>query len=30
MAKLGDCEFPEIGLDESIELGKKIAREFAG
>jgi hypothetical protein len=30
MAKLGDYEFPEIGLTESIELGKKIAREFAG
>jgi len=30
MAKLGDYEFPEIGLIESIELGKKIAREFAG
>lgn len=30
MAKLGSYEFPEIGLDESIELGKKIAREFAG
>jgi len=30
MAKLGDYEFPEIGLGESIELGKKIAREFAG
>jgi hypothetical protein len=30
MAKLGDYEFPEIGLVESIELGKKIAREFAG
>ena len=30
MAKLGDFEFPEIGLVESIELGKKIAREFAG
>jgi hypothetical protein len=30
MAKLGDFEFPEIGLIESIELGQKIAREFAG
>jgi hypothetical protein len=30
MAKLGDYEFPEIGLIESIELGQKIAREFAG
>jgi len=30
MAKLGEFEFPEIGLVESIELGKKIAREFAG
>jgi hypothetical protein len=30
MAKLGDYEFPEIGLVESIEVGKKIAREFAG
>jgi hypothetical protein len=30
MAKLCDYEFPEIGLGESIELGKKIAREFAG
>ena len=30
MAKLGDYEFPEIGLVESIDLGKKIAREFAG
>jgi len=30
MAKLGDYEFPEIGLIESIDLGKKIAREFAG
>ncbi len=30
MAKLGDYEFPEIGLVESIELGQKIAREFAG
>jgi hypothetical protein len=30
MAKLGDFEFPEIGLVESIELGQKIAREFAG
>ena len=30
MAKLGDYEFPEIGLVESIALGQKIAREFAG
>lgn len=30
MAKIGNCEFPEIGLVESIELGQKIAREFAG
>ena len=30
MAKLGGFEFPEIGLIESIELGQKIAREFAG
>ncbi|MDA1280556.1 MAG: hypothetical protein O3B95_11070 [Chloroflexi bacterium] len=30
MAKLGSYEFPEIGLTESIELGQKIAREFAG
>jgi hypothetical protein len=30
VAKLGDFEFPEIGLIESIELGQKIAREFAG
>jgi hypothetical protein len=30
MAKLGKCDFPEIGLVESIELGQKIAREFAG
>lgn len=30
MAKLGEYEFPEIGLVESIELGQKIAREFAG
>ncbi|MDP6667173.1 MAG: hypothetical protein QF357_07200 [Dehalococcoidia bacterium] len=30
MAKLGDYAFPEIGLVESIELGQKIAREFAG
>ena len=30
MAKLGDFEFPEIGLVESIDLGQKIAREFAG
>ena len=30
MAKLGNCEFPEIGLVESIELGQKIAREFSG
>ena len=30
MAKLGEYEFPEIGLSESIELGKKIVREFAG
>jgi len=30
MAKLGDYEFPEIGLVESIEVGQKIAREFAG
>jgi len=30
MAKLGSYEFPEIGLVESIELGQKIAREFAG
>ena len=30
MAKLGQFEFPEIGLSESIELGKKIVREFAG
>ena len=29
MAKLGEYEFPEIGLSESIELGKKIVREFA-
>lgn len=30
MAKLGDHEYPEIGLVESIDLGQKIAREFAG
>lgn len=30
MAKLGAYEYPEIGLFESIELGKRIAREFAG
>ena len=30
MAKLGVYEFPEIGLGESIDLGQKIAREFAG
>ena len=30
MAKLGAYEYPEIGLLESIELGKRIAREFAG
>ncbi len=30
MAKLGEYEYPEIGLSESIELGKKISREFAG
>jgi hypothetical protein len=30
MAKLGAYEYPEIGLLESVELGKKIAREFAG
>lgn len=30
MARLGDFEYPDIGLLESIELGKKISREFAG
>ncbi len=30
MAKLGEYEYPEIGLSESIELGKRISREFAG
>lgn len=30
MAKLGEFEYPEIGLDESIGLGRKIAREYAG
>ena len=30
MARLGAFEYPELGLLESIELGKKIAREFAG
>lgn len=30
MAKIGESEFPEIGLEESIELGKKIALEFSG
>ncbi len=30
MAKIGETEFPEIGLEESIELGKKIALEFSG
>jgi len=30
MAKLGEFEFPEISLDESIDLGRKIAREYAG
>ncbi len=30
MARLGEYEYPEIGLLESIELGKKISREFAG
>ena len=30
MAKIGNYEYPEIGLVESIDLGKKIAREFAG
>ena len=30
MATLGKYQFPEIGLSESIELGKKIVREFAG
>lgn len=30
MARLGEYEYPEIGLNESIELGKKISREFAG
>ncbi len=30
MARLGEYEYPEIGLTESIELGKKISREFAG
>jgi hypothetical protein len=30
VAKLGDYEFPEIGLVESIDLGQKIAHEFAG
>ena len=30
MARLGEYEYPDIGLLESIELGKKISREFAG
>lgn len=30
MARLGEYEYPEIGLLESIDLGKKISREFAG
>lgn len=30
MARLGEYEYPEISLLESIELGKKISREFAG
>ena len=30
MARLGEFEYPDIGLLESIELGKKISREFAG
>ena len=30
MARLGNYEYPDVGLLESIELGKKIAREFAG
>ena len=29
MATLGKYQFPEIGLSESIELGKKIVREPA-
>lgn len=30
MAKLGSFEYPEIPLSESIDLGQRIAREFAG
>ena len=30
MARLGSYEYPEIALSESIELGGRIAREFAG
>jgi hypothetical protein len=30
MARLGEFEYPDIGLLESIELGKKISLEFAG
>lgn len=30
MARLGSYEYPDVGLLESIELGRKVAREFAG
>lgn len=30
MARLGTYEYPEVGLSESIALGQKVAREFAG
>jgi hypothetical protein len=30
MARLGEFEYPDIGLLESVELGKKVSREFAG
>ena len=30
MAKLGDCDFPEIGLAESVELTRRIYDELGG
>ena len=30
MAKLGSYEYPEIALEESLDLGRRISREFSG
>ncbi len=30
MAKLGEFEYPEMGLSEAVLLGRKVAREFGG